>query len=111
MWLSREEWDRAEGIFQEILDEAPDSPYVPVALYGVGYAALRREDPERAIPLFQDLLKMGLLGDPAAYGVVALAVLAWALVFRVVLWVASGTLWRAPAVLPHEPDGGGQPST
>jgi cation-transporting ATPase E len=50
-----------------------------------------------AIPLFQDLLKMGLLGDPAAYGVVALAVLAWALVFRMVLWLVSGVLWRPSA--------------
>jgi len=56
MWLQRQEWDRAESIFQEILDEAPDSPYVPVALYGVGISALQREDPERAIPLLQDLL-------------------------------------------------------
>ncbi len=56
MWLQREEWDRAEGIFQEILDEAPDSPYVPVALYGVGISAMQREEPERAIPLFQDLI-------------------------------------------------------
>jgi magnesium-transporting ATPase (P-type) len=42
-----------------------------------------------AIPLFQNLLKVGLLGDPAAYQVVALAVLAWALVLRFALWIMS----------------------
>ncbi len=35
MWLQREEWDRAEGIF---------------------ISAMQREEPERAIPLFQDLI-------------------------------------------------------
>jgi magnesium-transporting ATPase (P-type) len=64
-----------------------------------------------AIPLAQDLLKMGLLGDPAAYGVVALAVLAWALVFRVVLWLVIGVLWRPPPEQPSEKDQGAQSST
>jgi len=43
--------------------------------------------------------------------VVALAVLAWALVFRVVLWLVSGVLWRAPAEQPSGTDGGSEPAT
>jgi cation-transporting ATPase E len=66
----------------------------PVAMAVVVYALVLLVS---AIPLFQNLLMMGLLGDPAAYGLVALAVLAWALVFRVVLWLVSGVLWRPGA--------------
>ncbi len=80
MWLQRDEWDRAESILQEILDEAPESPYVPGALYGIGVAALKREEPERAVTHLQDLidrfpddpqanrarLRLGILADGMA---------------------------------------------
>ncbi len=56
MWLQRDEWDRAESILQEILDEAPDSPHVPAALFGVGIAALQQEEPEQAVASLQELI-------------------------------------------------------
>jgi magnesium-transporting ATPase (P-type) len=42
-----------------------------------------------AIPLAQNLLHVGLLKEPEHYAVVGLAVLAWALVLRFVLWIVS----------------------
>lgn len=65
IWIQREEWDRAERALNQIIDEVPDSQYVPGALYGLGVVAARREDVEEARRHFQDLVE-GFPDDPQA---------------------------------------------
>lgn len=56
VWLQWEEWSRAEDVFREVMDEAPDSRYVSIALYGLGEVAARREEMEAARGYFEELI-------------------------------------------------------
>jgi TolA-binding protein len=57
VWLQSQEWDLAEAAFREIEDEAPDSDYMPIALFGLGEVAVRREEVEEARNYLEELVR------------------------------------------------------
>ncbi|MFO7769326.1 MAG: tetratricopeptide repeat protein [bacterium] len=57
LWMQRQEWRRAERVFEEILGEAEESRYAPIALYGLGEVRARQEETEEAIERFQELVE------------------------------------------------------
>ncbi len=57
VWLQRQEWDQAESAFEEIVDKAHESKYMPIALYGLGEVAARREKREEARSFLEELVR------------------------------------------------------
>ncbi len=57
VWLQSQEWDRAEAAFKEIEKEAPGSDYMPIALFGLGEIAARREEVDEARNYLEELVR------------------------------------------------------